>query len=58
MYVIKKVEEEKLKAKAEEKKKGGDEKAQKKAKKNAKAEVVGIKFGKGTRKLFDYLLQL
>ena len=47
-----------MKAKAEEKKKGADEKAQKMVKKNAKVEVIGIKFGKGTRKLFDYLLQL
>ena len=62
IYGKNKTTEEAMKAKAQAKKdqggKDGNEKAQKAAKKKAKVEVVGIKFGKGTRKFFDYLQEL
>ena len=62
VYGKNKTTEDEMKAKAQAKKdqggKDGNEKAQKQAMQKAKVEVVGIKFGKGTRKFFDYLQDL
>jgi len=62
VYGKNKKKEDEIKAKAQAKKdqggKDGNEKAQKQAKNKAKAEVASIKFGKGTRKFFDYLQEL